>query len=54
MQERCDALFREILSDKQRRALVLTDPRAVHRALFEGLTPEGYRNKTAARKAGLA
>ncbi len=42
MRQRCDALLHDILTDKQRRDLVLSDPRAVHGELFASLTPEGH------------
>jgi fido (protein-threonine AMPylation protein) len=44
MRARCDRLMEEILKDEDRRKVVLSNPRAIHRELFQGLTPDGYEH----------
>jgi hypothetical protein len=42
MQQRCDALLGDIVSNADRRKSILTDPRDLHRELFSDFTPLGY------------
>ncbi len=42
MRERCERLLINITADEECRRDVLTYPRAIHKELFVGLTPDGF------------